>query len=293
MKNTAHLIDISAVFFRYYFAPGPVIENEDGWDIAALLFSLRWLCKPEFFEGDLTVAAFDESLGTGFRHKLDEDYKANRALPTDDIVYQLSALKVFCEYLGFAVVASEEVEADDLIGAASIQLNNHNSVIHSRDKDLRQLVSPQVIMKDIMTDKIWNEASLLEDTGLTPDQVALYLALMGDSSDNIVGLPGIGDKTARALLTEYKDWTGILAAANSGTKLPIRGSDRICNTLNEYEALVEHNLLLTQLKTDDILDLSVLPFDQENYVMVEALAEQFGLRSKLKKAFTIISEFVK
>jgi len=292
MKN-AHLIDISAVFFRYYFAPTPTIENDDGWDIAALLFSLRWLCRADFFQDDLTVAAFDESLGSGFRHKLDKDYKANRALPTEDIIYQLSALKVFCEYMGFAVLASEDVEADDLIGAASIRLHDYNCTIHSRDKDLRQLLSAKVVMKDIMTEKIWDETALLSETGLTPNQVPLYLALMGDSSDNIVGLPGIGDKTARALLNAYHNWQGIRLAAKSDEKMPVRGSERISNTLIEYEALVEHNLLLTQLKLDSTIDLSTKPFDNSSYATFEALANQFGMGKKLKKAFGIISEFIK
>lgn len=292
MKH-AHLIDISAVFFRYYFAPTPTIENDEGWDIAALLFSIRWLCKADFFQADITVAAFDESLGSGFRHQLDEDYKANRALPTEDIIYQLSALKVFCEYMGFAVVASDQLEADDLIGAASIQLLKHHSIIHSRDKDLRQLLSSHVEMKDIMTDKVWDEATLLSETGLAPDQVPLYLALMGDSSDNIVGLPGIGDKTARALLVEYKSWHAILKAAKTDVKLPVRGSERISNTLIEYESLVEHNLMLTTLKKDVKLDLSVKVFNRASYEMFVALADQFGMRTKLKKALTEISELVK
>lgn len=291
--KSAHLIDISAVFFRYYFSPTPVIENNEGWDIAALLFSLRWLCQADFFQDDLTVAAFDESLGSGFRHQLDEDYKANRALPTEDIIYQLSALKVFCEYMGFAVVASEDVEADDLIGAASIKLNQYTCTIHSRDKDLRQLLTANVCMKDIMTEKVWNPVTLLAETGLMPNQVPLYLALMGDASDNIIGLPGIGDKTARRLLSTYNNWQAILQAAKSDEKMPIRGSDRICNTIIEYETLVEHNLLLTQLKTDISLDLLTKPFDQSNYAMFEALADQFGMGNKLKKAFTIISEFIK
>jgi DNA polymerase-1 len=195
--------------------------------------------------------------------------------------------------MGFVVLASEELEADDLIGAASIQLSGHQSVIHSRDKDLRQLLSSHVEMKDIMTEKVWSEASLSSEVGLIPEQVPLYLALMGDSSDNIVGLPGIGDKTARALLAQYKNWSQILLAAKSGAKLPVRGSDRISHTLIEYETLVEHNLKLTKLRIDGKLDLSVKPFDQSGYDMVIALAEQFGIRTKLKKALMDISELVK
>jgi 5'-3' exonuclease len=289
MKN-AHLIDISAVFFRYYFAPSPAIINDKGFDIAALLFSLRWLCKPEFFKDNITVACFDESLGSGFRHGLDKDYKSNRALPSEDIIYQLMALKVFCQYLGFAVLASKEVEADDLIGAAAVKLKQYFCTIHSRDKDLRQLLNTHVQMQDVMTDNIWNENSLLEETQLMPNQVALYLALMGDNSDNIIGLPGIGDKTARALLVEYKTWEGIKAAVASGEKLPIRGSMRICNTIEEYQHLVDHNLQLTQLKTDVTVDLSSLPFNQKNFAMIEVLAHQFGIHSKLKKALSIANE---
>jgi 5'-3' exonuclease len=291
MKN-AHLIDISAVFFRYYFAPSPVIFNDDGWDISALLFSLRWLCNDQFFKDNITVAAFDESLGSGFRHVIDPNYKANRALPTSDIIYQLSALKVFCEYLGFAVLASHDVEADDLIAAAAIKLPDHFSTIHSRDKDLRQLLNKHVQMKDLMTDKVWDESTLLNETQLTSNQIPLYLALMGDSSDNIIGLPGIGDKTAKALLVEYKTWDGIKLAVASAEKLPIRGSQRICNTINEHLSLVDHNLQLTELKTDIDIDLTARPFNQSNFDKLAALAHEFGMHSKLKKALKIAGEHV-
>lgn len=290
MKN-AQLIDISAVFFRYYFAPGPVIINDDGWDVAALLFSLRWLCQDSLFESDITIAAFDESLGTGFRHQLDEDYKANRVLPTDDIIYQLTALKTFCEYMGFCVLASDNLEADDLIGAASVQLIDYQCVIRSRDKDLRQLICTNVIMQDLMTDKIWDLDSLKSETNLSPDQVPLYLALMGDSSDNIVGLPGIGDKTARALLLEYGNWNGIKEAVLAQQPLPVRGSNRISQTLIDYHDLVEHNLKLTRLKTDDAINFDKQVFNQENLDVINALAQQFGIHSKLKKALNIIGNY--
>jgi 5'-3' exonuclease len=289
MKN-AHLIDISAVFFRYYFASSPIIVNDEGFGVSSLLFSLRWLCKPEFFKDHITVACFDESLGSGFRHDLDKDYKSNRALPTKDVMYQLTALKVFCQHLGFAVLASTDVEADDLIGAATIKLRHYLCTIHSRDKDLRQLLNSHVQMKDLITDKLWTEHSLIKETQLTPNQVPLHLALTGDRSDNIIGLPGIGDKTARALLVEYKTWDGIKSAVISGEKLPIRGSQRICNIVEEYQHLVAHNLQLTQLKTDTSVDLSTLPFNQKNFAMIEDLAHKFGIHSKLKKALSIVSE---
>lgn len=152
----AHLIDISGVFFRYYFAPSRSRVNDEGWDVAALFGTVSWLLRQnELFEAAFVVVAFDESLGTGFRHTLDEEYKANRALPTEDIIYQFECLKFICENLGFSIFSSSEYEADDIIATAVNSLSPIQCTIHSRDKDLRQLLCPTVIQRDFMTQKEW------------------------------------------------------------------------------------------------------------------------------------------
>ncbi|WP_283787178.1 5'-3' exonuclease [Bermanella sp. WJH001] len=288
MKH-AHLIDISAVFFRYYFAPGPTVINEDGWEVYPLLASLRWLMNPDFFDADLTVAAFDESLGTCFRHQLDPQYKANRALPTEDIIYQLSLLKSFCEHMGFVVQAGAEFEADDYIAASVSQLSDYQITIHSRDKDLRQLLAENVIMRDSATDALWDESRLLSDTGLCANQVVDYLSMVGDASDNIEGIPGIGVKTATTLLQHYTDAQGIYQAIGAEEVLPVRGAKRIATALLENKPRLLLNQTLTRLRQDIPLNLAPLPFNQDNYVFIDALTQQVGIHRPLKKALETLA----
>lgn len=292
--KTAHLLDISAVFFRYYFAPGAYIENEEGWDVSALKSTVRWLCQKPFFEADVVVAAFDESLGSGFRHEIDEDYKANRPMPTDDIIYQLTALKHVCEHLGFNVFASDDLEADDLIASSIEQLSDHACVIHSRDKDLRQLLKDNVVMLDPVSKKQWDLTNFREEMAISPEQVPLYLALMGDASDNIVGLPGIGDKSARRLLGYAWDLPELLVQAQqpeqSGWSL--RGAKRIAETVLEYAELIEHNLSLTKLVCDANLNLRQQTLTELQAITVEALCTQFGIRQGMDKSIERINECI-
>ena len=285
----AHLIDISAVFFRYYFAPGPSIETDDGWEVYPLLATLRWLVQPKFFNADVTVAAFDESLGTCFRHELDPNYKANRAQPTEDILYQLSLLKSFCEHLGFVVLAGEDFEADDYIASSVEQLAHHQITIHSRDKDLRQLLSAQVVQQDNVTNVIWDEAYLHQEQGLKPNQIVDYLALMGDASDFIEGVPGVGAKTATSLLQAYGDYQGIYQVIDSGVCLSVRGAARIAQSLIEHKERVLLNRQLTQLRRDIPIQLNSLVFNQDNYLFVYALIEQLGLLRPFNKQLEILA----
>jgi len=282
-RPKAHLIDFSGLFFRYYFAPGPEIFNGDGWDVSTVLGCTRWLLnQDELFSADVVVVAFDESLGSGFRHHIDEDYKANRPLPTGDIIYQFACLKSVCEFLGFQVLASDVYEADDLIAVAVNQLPDHEVVIHTRDKDLRQLLDQNVSMLDFVSGKNWTESLLMEEEGLRPDQVPLYLALVGDASDNIQGIPAVGDKTAKLLIEHFGNWDGIYQAINDEELLPVRGAKRIAENLLAFADLIPHNLSLTLLQNDsDIAEVALRqPSEWEE---LEAFIDLVGLNKPLSK----------
>ncbi len=291
-NKTAHIVDVCAVFFRHYFSSTPVFMNEQGWDVSALMACTRWLCQKQFLESNLVVLAFDESLGTGFRHKLDENYKANRALPSDDVIYQLTLLKDIAQLMGFVVLASEEFEADDLIASSISQLDKHTCVIYSRDKDLQQLLSDSVSLLDFSNNKIRTAESLLDTTGLMPEQIPLYLALMGDASDNIQGVVGVGDKTARGLLIKYKTWAGLLSAIDSGVSLPVRGAERIAKAVFEHKDRVQKNLLLTQLRRDVPVSLTSSLFNQESWQVLNALLTQLNINKALKSPLKLVSEYV-
>lgn len=282
-RPSAHLIDISGVFFRYFFAPGPEIFNEDGWDVSTVLSCTRWLLKqPVLFSADVVVVAFDESLGSGFRHHIDEDYKANRPLPTEEIIYQFACVKAVCEFLGFQVMASDVYEADDLMAVAVNQLPDHEVTLHSRDKDLRQLLSEHVTLLDFVTGKSWTQQRLMDEEGLSAEQIPLYLALVGDASDNIQGVPAIGDKTAKALIQHYQSWESICTALEQGETLPVRGAARIAENLLEFADLIPHNLALTLLQNDsDIAQVNLRQPPQLDEL--ESFVNLIGLARPLSK----------
>lgn len=285
----AHLIDISAVFFRYYFAPGPSIVNDEGWEVYPLLASLRWLVQPAFFHAHVTVAAFDESLGSCFRHDLDPEYKANRALPSEDIIYQLSLLKSFCEHMGFMVLAGDEFEADDYIASCIDPLSDAQVTIHSRDKDLRQLLAPNVTMQDSANGSVWDEARLMTEVGLKPEQIVDFLSLVGDASDNIEGVPGVGVKTATCLLQHYGSASQVYAAIDAGDALPVRGAKRIQTALLENKPRLGLNQQLTRLRKDIPVSLAPLAFNQDNYLFIDALTQELGIHRPMKKALETLA----
>lgn len=284
---SVNLIDISAVFFRYYFSPIPMQLNKTGLDVGSLKACVRWLSQ-ETFLTTKTIVAFDESFQVGVRHQLDPSYKANRGLPDEHIIYQLDLLKTIAEQMGFIVLSSHEHEADDLIASAVHALPNSQCLIYSRDKDLMQLLSERVQMLDFVADIRWTPELLLEKRRLKPAQVALYLALVGDSSDNIVGVTRIGDKTATALLAQFEDWPSLLKAAQTPSSFALRGAATIAQNLLSEQKRVEHNLLLTQLKCDIDVELNTSQFDDESVSFLTALFDEIGLLPALNKTLTLL-----
>ncbi len=290
--KTAVLVDVCSVFFRYYFSQQPKMINGQGWDVSALMATVRWLCKKELLESSLVVMAFDESLGSGFRHKINPQYKANRALPTEDVIYQLELLKTIAQYLGFVVLTSDKFEADDLIASASAQLLDHRCIVYTRDKDLRQLVSERVSLLDVTNQMHWTPSVVLEEMEISPQQVPLYLALVGDSSDNIQGVEGVGDKTARALLQQFNDWSQLLTFVQQHKTVNVRGGARIRESILNSESLVKENLLLTQLRTDAVISLKYEPISEQSYIELVALLEHLSLQTPLKKSMKLVSGYL-
>ena len=205
----ALLIDSPIYIFRSYFSLPenwhslePKFSTNAVYGFTGFLLDLLRRQQPEYI-----FCAFDESLGTGFRHQLCVDYKANRELPDDALAFQLNACRQLCRVLGVVEMASADFEADDLIGsmASVVRGNNVQPVIVSRDKDLMQLVEGQDLYWDFGKSSAKGQPELEAELDLGCGQMADYLALVGDTSDNIKGVPGIGSKTAKQLLSHFSD----------------------------------------------------------------------------------------
>lgn len=199
--------------------------------------------KPEY-----AVVAYD-SKEPSFRKEMFPEYKANRGAPPEDLVPQFELIDELIKQMGFPAFRQDGVEADDLIATLTKKWTrgkpDHHVVIVSGDKDLMQLVSDQVVVWDTMKNKVYGVDEVEEKFGVGPEQMRDYLALVGDSSDNIPGVPSIGPKTAVTLLKEHTHLKGVLKAAKDGK---IKGKKGIVIAENEEKAVLSADLV--ELKSD-------------------------------------------
>ncbi|NCX34684.1 MAG: DNA polymerase I, partial [Proteobacteria bacterium] len=214
-------------------------------------------------EGSPIVVVFDAK-GKTFRNKIYSEYKANRPPMPDDLREQLEPLKNICKAIGFPLIEIAGVEADDVI-ATIVKLakeKKFKAVVSSLDKDLMQLVEdPNTTIMNTMTHQIFDEKKVFEKFGVKPNQIRDMLALVGDSSDNIPGVPKVGQKTAAKWLNEFDNLEGIIANAES-----IKGvvGENLRNSLAE----LDRNVDLVSLRDDvdietDFKDLLEFNGDQE------------------------------
>ncbi|MCB9030314.1 MAG: DNA polymerase I [Deltaproteobacteria bacterium] len=213
MSEKVYLVDGSGYIFRAYYAVAP-LTTSDGFPTNALYGYTRMLIKLlNDAESEHVVIVFDTA-AKNFRHALYDQYKANRAECPEDLAKQMPYFRDISRALGLQVLEKEGYEADDIIGALAHKLSNADieTIIISGDKDLMQLVTEKVTIWDAMKDKHIGFKEVREKFGVTPDKVVEVLALMGDSSDNIPGVAGIGPKTAQQLIEKYNDIESVIAA---------------------------------------------------------------------------------
>lgn len=250
----AILIDSSIYIFRSYFTlPENWRAQESGYPTNAVYgFTAFLLDILRQKQPDYLFCAFDESLGSGFRHQLCADYKANRELPDDALAFQLDACRQLCRVLGVSEMASTIYEADDLIGAvaANVREMSGQPVIVSRDKDLTQLIQSGDLYWDFGKSQPQTQDQLESQLELGCGQMADYLALVGDSSDNIAGVSGVGAKTAKQLLSHFRSVNDILAHLDQLQDLPIRGAKKLADKFNHHRDQVLLSRRLATIVTD-------------------------------------------
>ena len=220
--GSVFLIDGSNFMFRAFHAL-PSLTSPAGVPVNALHGFVRMIqALRKEFAPEVFVAVFDHS-GTTFRNALFPDYKAHRPPPPEDLIPQMPLVRGATTALGLPAIEAVNYEADDIIATYTTQAQKlgRRVVILSSDKDLMQLVDdgsetrPPVLLYDTMKQKLLGSAEVLEKWGVPPAQLGDLLALTGDSSDNIPGVPGIGPKTAAALLDEFGSLEALLAGAGS------------------------------------------------------------------------------
>ena len=269
MKDRIFIIDGSSYLYRAYHAMPPLTSSsgQPTGAIKGVTNMLMTLKKDS--EGSPIIVVFDAK-GKTFRNDIYKEYKANRPAMPDDLREQLQPLKNIVKAIGFPLIEIAGVEADDVIATLVKKAKEKNlkAVISSLDKDLMQLVEdPVSTMMNTMTHQIFNEEKVLEKFGVKPNQIRDMLALTGDTSDNIPGVPKVGQKTAAKWLNEYGDINEIKANADL-----IKGvvGDNLRNSLGDLDRNVE----LVSLKYD--VDIGV-PF--------ESLMEQNKDQERLDELF--------
>jgi DNA polymerase-1 len=232
-----HLVDASFFVFRAYYSVTPEMTDGDGRPVNALYGFAR-------FMGDLlerakpthVAVAFDESLASSFRNEIYPAYKANREPAPEELKQQFGLCREFCRLLGLAEFADGVYEADDIIGAIATRMRDegHASVLVTRDKDLAQLVREGDEFWDFAGDRRFGYADIEGKFGVRPERMADYLALTGDSVDNIPGVPGVGPKTAAALLKVFESLDHLYDNLGEVSALPIRGAAKLPDRLREH-----------------------------------------------------------
>jgi DNA polymerase-1 len=214
-----YLIDGSGYIFRAYHALPPLTRPSDGLPVGAVHGFCGMLWKLLRETGELAppthmAVVLDYSAKT-FRNDLFDGYKANRSETPEDLIPQFPLVRDAVRAFNVSCIEKEGFEADDLIATYAFQALEAGAdvTIVSSDKDLMQIVRPGIVMYDTMKNKVIDEAGVVEKFGVPPEKVVDVQALIGDTSDNVPGVPGIGVKTAALLINEYGDLDTLLARA--------------------------------------------------------------------------------
>lgn len=281
MKNL-YLVDASNMFFRAFFAIPP-LTNDKGMPTNALYGFLAMSLKLiRDVRPDYLVYCFDMK-EPSFREELYKDYKANREEMPDSLKPQIPYLKKLTALLGVQCAEKAGFEADDVIGTlATMAVKEHvNAVIVSGDKDFAQLVRPGVSLYDTMKDVRMDDDGVKAKFGVRPDQIIDYLSIVGDSSDNVPGVRGIGPVGACKLLNEYETLDGVYANIDK-----IKGANQ--KKLIESKDTAFLSRKLVTIVTDVPLDISFddLKLKQPDQEPLRAMLQELGFGSFERKIFS-------
>jgi 5'-3' exonuclease len=254
-----YLIDASIYVFRAWFSlPSSLLGSEQQPINAAYGFT-RFLTEfLESSEATHVVIAFDESLTKSFRNEIYPQYKMNRELPPAELKAQFKLCRRVAEAAGFYCVAHERYEADDLIGTAAHKMRqlDYQVTVVSGDKDLTQVLEEQDTFWDFARKQRLNSQQVAEKFGVGPSAIPDYLGLCGDAVDNIPGVPGVGPKTASALLQEYPSMEDIWPNIENVADLPIRGAKKLGEKLALHREQAELSKLLATIAIDAPIEVN-------------------------------------
>ena len=248
-----YLVDASIYIFRAWFSMSDEFVNQRGEPTNAVYGFSGFLCSLLEQTGAEHIAiAFDESLSKSHRNEIYPDYKANREPAPPELKRQFEQCREVTRVLGIRECAATTFEADDLIGtmAAGMRDAGHCVTIVSRDKDLLQILQAGDTFWDYAGNKTIRYDQVTEKFGVRAEQIVDFLALAGDSVDNIPGAPGVGQKTAKALLEHFDTIDELYANLDRVADIPVRGAGKLGARLAEHEDKVTLSRQLSQIRYD-------------------------------------------
>jgi DNA polymerase-1 len=257
------LVDGSSYVYRAFHALPP-LTNSKGQATGAVkgvINMLRRLCKDY---PDSPVAVVFDAKGKTFRDEMFPDYKANRPPMPDELREQIEPIHEIVKAMGLPFICEPGVEADDVIGTLARQASaqGRDVVISTGDKDMAQLVDRHTTLVNTMTDTVMDEEGVADKFGVGPDLIIDLLALVGDKVDNIPGVPGVGEKTALALLQGLGGLDDIYAALDKVADLEFRGARTMAAKLDAQRDNAYMSYALATIKTD--VELALKPDELHN-----------------------------
>ncbi len=256
-ENPLILVDGSSYLYRAYHA-FPPLTNSAGEPTGAMYGVLNMLRSLLLQYQPSHVAVVFDAKGKTFRDDLFAEYKSHRPPMPDDLRAQIEPLHSMVKAMGLPLLVTPGVEADDVIGTLALEAEKagHAVLISTGDKDMAQLVTPNVTLINTMNNTILGPQEVCDKYGIPPELIIDFLALMGDSSDNIPGVPGVGEKTAQALLQGIGGLDALYGNLESIATLSFRGAKTMAAKLEQNKEVAYLSYKLATIKTDVELDLT-------------------------------------
>jgi len=275
------LVDGSSYLYRAFHIPNlQDLHNSEGMPTGAVRGVISMLKRLLGNENPSHIAVVFDAKGKTFRHEMYKEYKANRPPMPDELRVQIEPLHNVVRALGLPLICEPGVEADDVIGTLAKQAaeQGHDVLVSTGDKDMAQLVNDQVTLVNTMTDTKMDADGVVEKFGVAPHQIIEYLALMGDKSDNIPGVPSVGPKTAAKWLLQYETLDEIISNADE-----IKG--KVGEKFRAHLEQLPMSVDLTTIRCDLELQTSIdeLKIQDENVSELRELYSHLEFKTWLKK----------
>lgn len=252
------LVDGSSYLYRAYHALPP-LTNSKGMPTGAVKGVINMMRRLQKDYPQSTLVVVFDAKGKTFRDDMYSEYKANRPPMPDDLRLQIEPIHQIIQAMGLPMLIIDGVEADDVIGTLAVQatLAKQPVVVSTGDKDIAQLVNEYITLVNTMTNTVLDREGVIEKFGIPPELIIDYLALLGDKSDNIPGVPGVGEKTALGLLQGIGGLDAIYSRLDEISVLEFRGAKKMAPKLEEHRDLAYLSYQLATIKTDVEMPLNI------------------------------------